>query len=280
MLINRLSAVSAVCALAAVIGGLGPWVSVVTAFGSATVDGSQGDGNIVAVIGVTAAVLLGLRSFMVSKALGMAGFFCHVINAGFGAYKWADFYQSIAGSSNDFGFVKIGWGIPLIVFASIAGMACEFASLNGVGSTDSIDEDNGDHEEVYFDDEDDQFDEDHTRGDYDDPEYSASLSVYPDSAPAGTELVVRSEGFFFDDEPVFSWSDGGGREHQSRSKPTSTDQGFIGRFAVPSWETPGIRRIKISTPDGRFAVTNFTVTESVPADSERSADPVALGEIG
>jgi hypothetical protein len=274
MLINRLSAVSAACAVAAIIGGLGPWASVQSIFGTITLDGSVGDGQIVAVVGGIGAVLLAIRAFAESGALGVMGMVAHLINAVIGIWKWVDFQELAQGQDTEFAVLSMRWGIPLIVVASILGIVAEIASLADVGKAQAnrhyATASDSTLPATYWSRVTSPVAEPIRRPSASYPSVTSgrSITIGPRIGAPGTEVVLRVRGFGWNDQLRVWWYDERGRSHILPSTITVNNGTIEAPFAVPAWESTGVRRVELKAPDGRYISTNFILHEESSPEEE------------
>ena len=118
--------------LLVIVGSLGPWVSIVAPFvGSLTVSGSEGDGKITLVCGITATVLL---AFLVTSRqdgvwLGIGAAIALGIAALVGINAWQNLGANIADVSDEELAVlaRVGWGLQAMTVGAAVGAVLSIA---------------------------------------------------------------------------------------------------------------------------------------------------------
>ncbi len=106
-----------------IIGSFGPWVSVATAFGSLTVAGTEGDGQISMIAGVIATAIVVIRLIKPNQhiALTVLTAIAFIVATGVGVYHWMNIENSIGDIDNEFVRASVSWGIPLLTASGIIG---------------------------------------------------------------------------------------------------------------------------------------------------------------
>lgn len=102
-------------AAAIALGSLMPWASVTTAFGSISVAGTEGDGVLTLAAGIIAAVLGALR-----KRFGLL--IVLVLTVAIAGYDVINVSRQVDEVSTEFARASVGWGLWLVLAASIAGL--------------------------------------------------------------------------------------------------------------------------------------------------------------
>jgi len=105
-----------VLALLAILGSLGPWITVPIL--NLTVDGSVGDGWIA--VGCLAVVIVMAIVGGFSKSFGMASWFIQLVFAGLAAAVGAYTVYNVIDRLGDApsGVWTMGWGLPLLIIAA------------------------------------------------------------------------------------------------------------------------------------------------------------------
>lgn len=356
MVFHKFSLFAAIAVVGALIGSLGEWVSLTTVFGTITVNGSSGDGKIMAAIAVVALILLGIRACSEdSVGVGIAGLVAALVLLVFGIGEWRHVGGSLSDAESDYAFATMSWGLPLVVGASVVSIVMEVISLTRAserveqaspvraqdwssnrfgtpyGQTRALDVTptvghpgaeitlvatgflpdertriwwesdsgkpfadsswltfaRGKHSAIT------RVPESLRPGFYrilvktddgrqtftgfqilpvdelqrqpitatNDPSVGLTLTVYPQAGAPGTELVVKGQGFYFDEEVHLTWVTSEGSQFPSAAKCVATEHGTIGRIAVPMFETPGRRSIEMTGQNGRRASAFFVVTD-------------------
>lgn len=99
-----------------IVGSVSPWATVNTAFGSISVNGTDGDGTITLILG---AVALGffvfghyLTSWIVAAVAGAVL-----------AYDLVDISRAVGEGSNEFASISVGWGLYFALVGAVAAFA-------------------------------------------------------------------------------------------------------------------------------------------------------------
>ena len=117
-------------AAAIALGSLMPWASVTTAFGSISVAGTEGDGVLTLAAGIIAAVLGALR-----KRFGLL--IVLVLTVAIAGYDVINVSRQVDEVSTEFARASVGWGLWLVLAASVAGLILAFTGGKAAVDTPS-----------------------------------------------------------------------------------------------------------------------------------------------
>jgi hypothetical protein len=98
----RIAAVVGVVAI--IVGSISPWATIATAFGTLSVNGTDGDGVITIAGGIVLLVLIGMAKYLGSI----------IVSALTGAvllYDLIDVNRNVSGAGNEFVNASVGWGL-------------------------------------------------------------------------------------------------------------------------------------------------------------------------
>lgn len=104
-----------------VLGSVMPWITVSTAFGSADVAGTEGDGVLTLICGIAAGILV----FFGKRWLAAAAF---AVASVVGLYDVINVSDEVRDLGSDFARARVGWGLWLVVAASVAGLVFGIAT--------------------------------------------------------------------------------------------------------------------------------------------------------
>jgi hypothetical protein len=101
-----------------VVGSLMPWATINTAFGSISINGTDGDGVITLVAGIIIGILVFRKKYLGSLLVSAAAS-CVLV------YDFLNVSSNVAGES-EFASASVGWGL---IVGTIAGIGSTIASF-------------------------------------------------------------------------------------------------------------------------------------------------------